>query len=176
MAGNTPAEAVENFIGPLRRVVGCLAQTVLVASHYAPVEFDAPRAVVVGGGGQAKIECRDDLILDIAHFFRVVEATGDTGPFRCRTLGYAYDFRHVDGPSVLAFHWHPDSRVRSPHAHVGQYSRPVDLTKLHIPTGRVSVEAVVRLAIEEFDVVPQRDDWEAVITASEDAFDRYREW
>jgi hypothetical protein len=59
---------------------------------------------------------------------------------------------------------------------VGQYSRPVDLTKLHIPTGRVSVEAVVRLAIEEFDVVPQRDDWEAVITASEDAFDRYREW
>jgi hypothetical protein len=176
LAGNTPAEAVENFIRPLRRVVGCLARTVLVASHYAPIEFDAPRALVVGGGGQAKIECRNDLVLEFAHFFRVVEAAGDVGPFRCRVLGYAYDFRHVDGPSVLAFQWHPESRVTAPHAHVGQYSEPVDLTKLHIPTGRVSVEAVARLAIEEFDVEPQREDWEEVLGTSQDAFDRYREW
>lgn len=176
MAGNSPAEAVENFIRPLRRVLGCLSPTVLVASHYAPTEFDAPRAVVVGGGSNAQIECRDDLCLEVAHFFRVVEAEGDVGPYRCRTLGYAYDFRRPDGPSVLSFHWHPASRVQGPHAHVHQYAQPVDLTKLHIPTGRTSLEAVVRLAIEEFEAKPIREDWDALLRESEEAFSRFREW
>lgn len=153
-----------------------MAERVIVASHYAPIELERPRALLVGGEEDRPIACRDDLILDVAHYFRVVEAAGDIGPYRCRTIGYSYDFRHSEGPSVLSFHWHPNSAYQSPHAHMHQYVAPVDLSKVHAPTGRTSLEQVVRLAIDDFGATPLRDDWEAVLAETEDAFNRYREW
>jgi hypothetical protein len=53
-----------------------------------------------------------------------------------------------------------------------------DLTlhKLHLPTGRVSIEAVVRFLIEDLDVVPRRRDWSAVLDRHEEAFRRSRTW
>ena len=178
MAGNSPSEAIENFLAPLGRVIGCVSNRWLVASAYVPYPLDHPRAVLFGGEDSSPVRCRDDLILDVAHYFRVVEAEDDAGPYRCQTLGYAYDFRHVDGPSVIAYHYHPgpDAAVQTPHAHVSQYTRPINLSKVHLPTGRITLEAIVRLAIQEFGTTALRTDYDEVLQESEDAFNQYRDW
>lgn len=157
-------------------MIGCVSTRWLIASNYAPYNLDEPRAILFGGEDSLPVRCRDDLILDVAHYFRVAEAAGDAGPYRCQTIGYAYDFRHIDGPSVLAFHYHPESTVTTAHAHTSQYTAPVNLSKVHIPTGRTTLEAVIRLAIEEFDTEPLRSDWKQVLQESEDAFNTFREW
>ena len=172
----SPAEAVAAFIEPLRRALSCVTDRVLGATHYHEIELDQPRALTFGRDEETRVRLRDNLILDVAHFFEVTEEPDEAGPYRCHTLAYSYDFRHVDGPSVLAFHYHPRSRVVAPHAHVHQYTEPVDLSKLHVPTGRASLESIVRLTIEEFGAPPQRDDWDAVLSAAEAGFHARRTW
>jgi hypothetical protein len=176
LAGESPAEAVAAFIEPLRRFLSCVTDRVLVATHYHEIELDQPRALTFGRDEETRVRLRDDLMLDVAHFFEVVEDVGDAGPFRCHTRAYSYDFRHVGGPSVVAFHYHPESRVILPHAHVHQYTQPVDLSKVHLPTGRTTLESIIRLAIEEFGAVPHRDDWDDVLMAAEANFRGWRTW
>ena len=60
------------------------------------------------------------------------------------------------------------------HAYGSHNSFQID--RLHPPTGRVSVEAVVRFLIEDLDVVPRRDDWGAILDRHEEAFRRSRTW
>jgi hypothetical protein len=50
------------------------------------------------------------------------------------------------------------------------------LHKLHLPTGRVSLEAVVRFLIDDLDVVPRRADWRAILARHEEASGRARTW
>jgi hypothetical protein len=45
-----------------------------------------------------------------------------------------------------------------------------------LPTGRVSIEAVVRFRIEDLDVVPRRPDWDRVLERHEQAFREARTW
>jgi hypothetical protein len=52
----------------------------------------------------------------------------------------------------------------------------VTLARLHIPTGRVAFEEVVRLLITELRVEPNRDDWREILRDSEDRFREYRTW
>jgi hypothetical protein len=52
----------------------------------------------------------------------------------------------------------------------------VTLHKLHLPTGRVSIEAVIRFLIEDLEVAPLRDDWRAVLDRHEDLFRQTRSW
>ena len=47
--------------------------------------------------------------------------------------------------------------------------------KLHVPTGRVSVERVIRSAIE-LGVEPIDDEWDKRLDESEGPFMRYRTW
>lgn len=62
------------------------------------------------------------------------------------------------GDELVSWHWHPNSR-RDPHLHVyGQHEASGPLGKLHLPTGRVSFEAVVRCLILDWGVTPARDD------------------
>lgn len=48
--------------------------------------------------------------------------------------------------------------------------------KYHIPTGRVSLEDVLRLAIAEFGVQGQRADWREVIGGTQAKFEQWRTW
>lgn len=45
---------------------------------------------------------------------------------------------------------------------------------LHLPTGRVSIEAVVRFLIQELDGEPRREDWEEVLDDAERPFIEHR--
>lgn len=78
----------------------------------------------------------------------------------------ATDLYHVhagDGREIVAFHWHPGHRhVPLPHAQFRTLTDPIPMGKVHCPSGRVALEAVVRLVIGELGVEPIRPDWEQV--------------
>jgi hypothetical protein len=78
---------------------------------------------------------------------------------------------------IIADHWHPGLGVDYPHVQFKSLSAPVDLRKSHIPTGRVSFEAVVRFLVDELDVAPIReDDWRTMLNQNEQLFERQRTW
>jgi len=47
---------------------------------------------------------------------------------------------------------------------------------LHNPTGRVSLESVVRACITEYGVAPMKDDWDKTLEFREADFLLYRSW
>jgi hypothetical protein len=48
--------------------------------------------------------------------------------------------------------------------------------RVHIPTGRVALEDVIRLAVEEFHVEPRRADWNEVLIRTRQGFVEQRTW
>jgi hypothetical protein len=71
-------------------------------------------------------------------------------------------------PSLSAYHWHPAGRspIVLPHLHLGgDVARP-KFTTVHLPTGRIALEEVLRFAITELDVRPLRGDWATVLSTS----------
>ncbi len=94
-----------------------------------------------------------------------------------RSTYYAYEILDVEEAEILTYHWHPAgvSSVTRPHLHLsakigavpaatlGQAPAQVRLSDMHILTGRVLLEDVVRLLITEFKVNSLRDDWNEVL-------------
>jgi hypothetical protein len=127
------------------------------------------------------------LFLTVGQNIRIVktEPRDPRGPFKVTTIRYLYALSTSDQQVVLSFHWAPEAGeedqpvgeggtpITFGHLHVGPALigsdppiRPKDLHKAHIPTGRVSLEAVIRLAIEEFGITPRRSDWQTILTTS----------
>lgn len=50
------------------------------------------------------------------------------------------------------------------------------LTKSHFPTERVALERVIRLLIDDLQVEPLRQDWDRMLTRTEEAFYQKRTW
>jgi hypothetical protein len=109
--------------------------------------------------------------LTLGHNFRVIEDS--TAGYRVTTAGYVYGILDPDGQELLGWHWHPDSRVQRPHLHI--HSEPLT-HKIHIPTGRVTIESVLRMLAEELAVIPKRADWADVLQASELPHLEHRTW
>lgn len=95
-------------------------------------------------------------------------------------MSYEQRILDRDDREVLAFHWHPTglSNVTDPHLHLssrlgqiemGRNQAPLDLAEMHIPTGFVTLEDVVRLLITEFGITPLRSDWDALLTENRSA-------
>ncbi len=92
--------------------------------------------------------------------------------YRVSITSYNYVLLHAgpgakSGSELLAFHWHPESSegglqvVTSPHLHIGSsVLREQALTKMHIPTGRIALEDVLRLAILDFRARTLDRNWE----------------
>jgi hypothetical protein len=122
-----------------------------------------------------------DLSLGLAQYSRIVETDDQArGPWKVRTAGYQYELlRGAD--EFLRFEWHPDSRSHAtfPDLHVGGAACQDGaslLSRTHLPTGRITLEQIVRLAIEELDVHPLRGDWQEILAASDEAFRQWRTW
>jgi hypothetical protein len=77
---------------------------------------------------------------------------------------------------LLVYHWHPESEGRYyPHLHVSASlnaqvdaltRREIDLDKLHIVTGPVSLQGFIRMLVTEFQIRPLRADWQARLEAT----------
>jgi hypothetical protein len=101
------------------------------------------------------------------HAFTVIEETGNPLPRRWRTTTLMYEYRLLDHP-----HLHVSASLR---AQVNaRDSRDIDLDRLHLPTDRVTFEAVIRMLISEFGIAPRRKDWQATLDRTEAMFREHR--
>ncbi len=95
---------------------------------------------------------------------------------------YQYRLLDRDERELIVYHWQPGDAYLgpdAPHLHVSaslsaQTSaidrQTIDLDKLHLATGRVSLASVVRMLITEFGVAPQRHDWVETLDRAERVF------
>jgi hypothetical protein len=180
LSGRTPQEAVNTFLTPLKAVLGCITREGVVArgprraGELQTAHFQGGSATLSQSNGQT-------LSLDLYHRYIVREAEGDRGPWTASTIEYVYDVRDQNGDKLAAWHWHPsvvrgDDRATVPHIHAYGTRDTLTLHKLHLPTGRVSIEAIVRFLIEDLAVVPRREDWRAILDRHEDVFHQTRTW
>jgi hypothetical protein len=111
----------------------------------------------------------------VRHEYALVETDDpERGPWKVETRAYFYRLDDADEHEIVSWHWHPRGRSREqrPHLHV----KHSQLTGVHVPTGRVSVESVLRMLLAELDVRPCRPDWATVLDSAEAAFRRWRTW
>ncbi len=115
---------------------------------------------------------RYKLELSLLHSYHLDEDSGWT----VHTESYAYPVQDGRRRELMAYHWHPERGVSYPHAHFKGLTSPIDLSRHHIATGRVSLEAVVRFLISELAVTPLRNDWNDVLAMNERGFVQKRRW
>ncbi len=184
MAGKTTAEAVQNFLDPLQRAMSCVTEAVLSVGggyHASPANNPQQRHVLTIHNSPAVLGRDKHFALDLVQHYRVVEGEGAHGPWKVSTVAYYYTLLiAATAQEVLGYHWHPQGRsdVTYPHLHLyeGAGSLQHNLRKAHLPTGRIAVEDMLRLAIIHFRVLPLRQDWETILTETQDAFQQWRLW
>ena len=186
-AERSPEVAARRFIEALVSVTSCVTTQRLttLTTYYTPAENqtilfpDPPVALRAPSGGPR------GLLLDLSHVFAIDEAP-ESVPFRRRwrvtTRMYQYRLLDQRERELLVYHWQPGDAFLGPdhpHVHVSAAlsaqvtaidTEIIDLTGLHLATGRVSLEAVIRMLIEEFGVAPQRPDWREILARTEAVF------
>jgi len=127
------------------------------------------------------VRLRGERELDLVSklWYRVVPGfageAAERGPWRVETLAYSHGLETPEAREIIAYHWHPGqgSNIVYPHLHLGAgLGADLDiLEKTHIPTGRIALEDVLRFAILELGVEPQREDWAEVLAETRAAFE-----
>jgi hypothetical protein len=131
----------------------------------------------VNRGEAVPLRGRHRLSLRVAMRYRIVRAEGARGPWKIATAGYEYAIDDQEGREVLAYHWQAGVAPPYPHLHLGAGAGVAALLrKRHLPTGRVALEAVLRLLLTELGVEPLRRDWRAVLERGERRFAAWRTW
>jgi hypothetical protein len=169
-----PEIAAKQFVDHLNAVAGCVTERRLVvfsppSASTGPVtaRFLDPASLRSPAGGPS------GLLVDIAIVFVIVpaEPVSRSRRWDVRTAMYEYRLLDHDHTELLVYHWQPGAAYAGPdepHLHVSATlnaridavsTRSIDLDKLHIATGLVSLAAVVRMLIAEFGIAPQRADW-----------------
>lgn len=129
------------------------------------------------------MEMGQGLTLDSRLIYQIVRDEGRVAqPFRITTVMYMHTIKQTNGSAELvSAHWHPTgaSPYRSPHWHLGSAALAdtgVFTPRAHLPAPRTALEDVVRLAIDQFNLSPQREDWDEVLRECEATFVRHRSW
>lgn len=161
-------EVAEAFGAAMQESISCVTD----ASFCYPQAYPLFRrhVLALAGGDVVELDSEDGLHLFATHEYVVTE---DGGGFRVQTAGYIYGVDADDiGGELLSYHWHPTgtSWYQEPHVHVHEKRFR------HLPTGRISLEAVLRFLIEELAVRPRRDNWRDILARNEAAFKRQRHW
>jgi hypothetical protein len=184
MAGKNPAEAVHNFQEPLQRALACVTNGVLSdggGHHASPAKHPEYTYALMLYNSPAVLGRDKQFALDLAQQYRVVRGEGRRGPWKVSTIAYNYTLLIAkSGQEVLAYHWHPTghSNVTYPRLHLYQGAGALqhNLLKAHLPTARIAIEDVVRCVITQLGVIPLRNDWEAILAETQEAFQEWRTW
>jgi hypothetical protein len=182
LPGRTADEAFRAFVEPLAETVSCIAQAKITVSpggrsvigrvHALTVNNDVPLAM--RGKGRSRLL----LWLRMQYEFISVDKP-DHDPYKVSTRGYMYEIQSASGQAVVSWHWHPGSKMKEPHVHMGRTQLADDAVlsnRDHIATGRVSMESVVRTCIAELGVPARREDWDQVLALHEGLFKLHRSW
>jgi hypothetical protein len=172
MPGRTPAEARERFAAPLRRALACITNAQIIVS--ARGEPGEPEALTMS---QDPLRLRSTsgagYHLRLRQQFHLVR---DGREWRVTTDAYQYRLDDGAGQELASWHWHPATGNQHPHLHVS--GGPIG-GSTHLPTGRVSMESVLRMLLIDLGVQPTRDhadNFLSVLEASEGPFIKHRRW
>lgn len=159
-----------------------MARAKICLSHDGRTRLGQIHALTLNSNVPIALKCeKPRLLLKIGMRYQIVhtEDRPERGLYRVSTRGYMYEMQTASGELVWSYHWHPDSRIANPHAHLGHTQLASDAVlsyKAHYPTGRVSLESVIRICIAEYGVSAMRDDWTEVLDRRETDFQTYRSW
>jgi len=180
-----PKAVAQQFLEALGIVTSCVTpQRLNVSSHaYTPNEpntaaFIEPVSLRGKPGGPS------GLFLDVAHMFMITDTdpSGNKRQWRVTTRMYQYSLLDHDQTDLLVYHWQPGADFGGPdhpHVHVSATlnarvdaitERPIGLHALHVATGRVSLEAIVRMLIDDFHIKPRRVGWRDLLDKTEAVF------
>lgn len=180
----TPAAALDRYLRILQLALSCLTDEAWLFSGKKDGELirlvtDTRSIPLKRNKGPVALE------LEPSQAFRVIPDERFKGEYKVKTLAYIYSVRVAarrgkNRRDLVLWHWHPDRTPErsSPHIHVAADHRSSGavIAKLHIPTGRVAFEEVVRFLVDELKVIPARTDWREVIGDCEARFRKYRTW
>jgi hypothetical protein len=181
LPGRNQREAVDAFAEVIADIVSCVARVKITLSPGGRGMVGKIHGLTINDDKPVRLGCRPPLLLRIRMEYEIVRA-GDRperGPWRVSTRGYAYELRTDSGERVWSYHWHPQSAVANPHVHIGHTQlagNAVLSSKIHYPTGRISLESVIRTCIAGHGVPPQQRDWEETLALRESDFETYRSW
>jgi hypothetical protein len=179
--GRTPDEAFRDFRNALDEALGCITAGRLSVPGVRRFDVGRVYSVVLNRSDPIRLRGAIPLHFSAGQRIRIVEARESThSPFAVATVEYWYQFATARQEEILAFHWTPETERpgerRYPHLHVGSTMIAPDaplfpkrFNKLHVPTERVPLAAIVRFAIDELDVEPIRAHWEEVLARTETA-------
>ena len=169
MAGRKPAEAVENFLAPIRDAVSCIVPHPALVTNRGYDPKNNPHALVLNEGDPVSLP-KSKLSLTLNQTYGVVRAEGDRGPYKVSTISYIYRIDDSAG-ELVSFHYHPDHHVDFCHMHLRQ-----NFDRVHFPTGRVAIEEVIAMLIRDFGIPPRRKNYEALISEGLEKFRTWRTW
>ncbi len=173
--GRSGASAQAIALAPLQRTLSCVSDATIIRSHGLADEPDSwtlsDRYVLLRGGVRLEFSLPQAFVLE--------SASENTGGWRVSSRAYFYQVREPAGPEIFAVHWHPGPTGQPvfPHLHIDGRARTAMIVRgHHVPTGRVSLDSVVRFLIVELGVTPRHADWEAVLVDGERFFAEHRTW
>lgn len=180
MPGSSPYQAVERFVDTLTLALSCLQPVKLFVS--ADGRRTVGEAHAVATSEPLRLRCAaGDLVLSVRLNYVITDRPDERRDQRYKVSTQRYQHSISDATSsaeIIAWHWHPGGSPTSalPHIHVtGPPDGPV-VRRGHVPSGRVTVEAVVRYALSDLACTADREDWEAVLDKCEGDFRTFATW
>lgn len=168
----TQKQALQRYFGFLTRSLSCVAN----AAWYVGPQTKSGKQVALIASSPLCLERKNGthLFLEGTQTFHFIPHPDYPGDLKVKTDSYAFTLSlHENFESeLLSFQWHPESKITTPHVHAALEGEP-GFHKAHIPTRRILLEDVLWLAIEDFGVVPIRDDWQPIL---KDAISRVQEF
>lgn len=185
MPGRTPQAAYKAFVEPLGAALACVLRAPIICTPGGQKQLGRVHNLLIGHeagsggylalkGGRTKLEMRARMQYEI-----IPCEDPAAGKYRVTTRAYEYSVRRQDTTVVVDYHWHPGSKVKRPHAHMGNSELApsgVLTNKDHLFGGRMTFESVVRTLIGELGVAPMCDDWESVLDRAEQPHLDNRTW
>lgn len=182
----SPKAAQRRYIKFLQPALSCVSDAVWVTSSPGA----ARKGLLTTNERPVTLRRRSGLSLvrfQAAQTFEIVEDERYDGEWKVQTLSYIYGvkvaprrLRDGESPDVIMWHWHPYRSPEHPEPHVHPPTSHrlfgLNLPDLHVPTGRVSFEDVIRFLISDVRVVPLDDEWPAILGETERRFRQYRTW
>jgi hypothetical protein len=135
----------------------------------------------VGQAGSIPLDSPLGLGFLLTYLYDVVPMVDQAGWWRVHSTEYVYEITHGEQQQLVAYHWHPESGNTSdntsyPHVHLRGFNPPVDVSRVHWPTGLVAVESIIRLAIDGLQVPARKRNWAAILDRNEQTLRRYSTW
>lgn len=170
---------MNNYIGPIQRAMSCVVDDVVnVGGGYHA--SDRPHSLRLGNGEPVRLR-GTDLAISVGQNYRIIQLEDPDdprGPWKVSIVAYEYCVEEHDGQEIIVYHWHPQTprTVATPHLHLeaGAGIGRRELTMAHLPTGRIAIEEFIRCLLRDFSVPPLKQNWDEVLTETQDAFDRWR--